>query len=198
MSPHDREFELLLQRVRQGEEAAVTEFCRTFERHIRREVRMLLTEPRLRQVHSISDVCQSVLFSLLVRLAAGQYDLARPEDLLGLLQIMTENKVRQIARHERAQRRDIRRVSDRSEEELAQLENGKPSPSSVFANRDLMEKIVRELPPELRHIPERRAHGETWAELAAPLGLQADALRRRYERALDDLLERLDPETRDP
>ena len=44
------------------------------------------------------------------RVAAGQFDLEQPENVLKLLATMARNKVRQVARREQAKRRDNRRV----------------------------------------------------------------------------------------
>ncbi len=55
------------------------------------------------------DICQPVLGSFLVRVASGQFELNRPEELIGLLMKMTRNTVVRQVRRLRAQRRDDRR-----------------------------------------------------------------------------------------
>ena len=48
---------------------------------------------RLRRVLDSVDVCQSVLANFFVRVAAGQFDLDQPEQLLRLLATMARNRI---------------------------------------------------------------------------------------------------------
>src|SRR5436309_12071378 len=107
----DTSFQDLMRRVRAGEERAATELVRQFEPEIRRAVRVRLTDPRLRRVLDSLDVCQSVLGNFFVRVASGQLELDRPENLLRLLVTMAKNKVLDHARRQQAACRDQRRVA---------------------------------------------------------------------------------------
>ncbi|MBI3466204.1 MAG: hypothetical protein HY000_24585 [Planctomycetes bacterium] len=53
-------FREMIRRVRAGDEDAATELVRQYEPEIRREVRMRLTDPRLRRGIESVDICQSV------------------------------------------------------------------------------------------------------------------------------------------
>ena len=75
-SPSFAEF---MERVRAGDQQAAAELVRQYESLIRREVRLHLEDRRLCRVFDSMDVCQSVLGSFFLRVAAGQYDLERPE-----------------------------------------------------------------------------------------------------------------------
>src|SRR6516164_3899598 len=104
----DSTFTEFLGRVRAGDEQAAAALVRRYESAVRVEVRMRLADSRLRRVFDTMDLCQSVLASFLLRAAAGQYDLERPEQLVRLLVAMARNKVAYQARRQRAQRRDQR------------------------------------------------------------------------------------------
>ena len=91
--PEEEEFLELLARVRAGDERAAEELVRCYEPLIRFEVRLRLTDPRVCRLFDSIDVCQSVLSSFFVRAAAGQYELDRPQQLVGLLVTMARNKV---------------------------------------------------------------------------------------------------------
>ena len=87
------------------------------------------------------DVCQSVLKSFFVRSAAGQYDLADPGQLVGLLVSMARNKLASAARREHRQKRDNRRIV--KGDALAVVASADPSPSRVMAGRELLDEVRR-------------------------------------------------------
>ena len=95
----------LLGRLRAGDPAAAAEVVRRYETAIRVAVRARLTDPALRRQFDSMDVCQSVFLSFYVRASAGQYELDRPEDLVGLLVRMALNKLASQARYHRRERR---------------------------------------------------------------------------------------------
>src|SRR3954452_1670397 len=98
-----------LGRIRAGDEQAAAELVRRYESAVRIEIRMRLADSRLRRGLDTMDICQSVLGRFFLRVAAGQYDLERPEQLVRLLAAIARNKVAYQARRQQAQRRDLRR-----------------------------------------------------------------------------------------
>jgi RNA polymerase sigma factor (sigma-70 family) len=180
----DSTFEDFLRRVRAGDEQAAAELVRRYESAIRVEVRVHLADSRLRRVLDSMDLCQSVLASFFIRVAAGQYDLERPEQLVRLLVTIARNKVANQARRQQAQRRDQRRdvEADRPGHEPAGAE---PSPSRVVSGRELLAELRRRLTPAELRVADLRAEGRAWAEIAAALGGTAQARRKQLARALD-------------
>ena len=81
-------------RIRAGDEQAAAELVRRFEPEIRLEVRTWL-----RRVFDSMDVCQSVLTNFFLRVAAGDFDLERPERLAALLAGIARNKLPEHVRH---------------------------------------------------------------------------------------------------
>jgi RNA polymerase sigma-70 factor (ECF subfamily) len=179
----DSDFCQLLGRVRAGDASAAEELVRRYEPAIRRVVRLRLTDPRLRRVFDSLDICQSVLANFFVRVAGGQFELERSEDLLRLLATMARNKVLSHARQQQAQRRDRRRLGGAAA--LATLADRQPSPSQVLSLQELAEQMRRRLSVEERYLMEQRALGREWTAIAAELGQSAEALRKQLARALD-------------
>jgi RNA polymerase sigma-70 factor (ECF subfamily) len=173
-----------VRRIRSGDAQAAEELVRRYEQAIRSEVRMRLNDPRLSRVFDSMDICQSVFSSFFLRVACGQYDLDRPDQLLKLLVAMAHNKVAFQARRHRAQRRDQRRevALVKGEGEPTQPS---PSPSRVVAGKELLQTFLGRLSAEERQLADRRASGREWADIAAELGGTAQARRKQLSRAAD-------------
>jgi RNA polymerase sigma-70 factor (ECF subfamily) len=185
------DFRELIRRVRAGDPAAAAELVRGYEKEVRRAIRVKLTDPQLRRTFDSMDVCQSVLGNFFVRAAAGQFDLDRPEELVRLLLTMARNKLRDKARHDRAERRDGRRVESGSPELLAATADPRETPSQEVAGRELLEEARRLLSDEERFLAGERARGRSWPEIAAAVGGDPEALRKQLARAMDRVLGRL-------
>jgi RNA polymerase sigma factor (sigma-70 family) len=179
----------LLDRIRAGDGAAAADLVRRYEPEIRRAIRVKLTDPRLRRLLDSLDVCQSVLGNFFVRVAAGQFDLDNPQQLLALLVTMARNKVLDHARRQQADRRDQRRLGGPLA--LEQVAGREANPSRIVAGRELLEMVQVRLSAEERDLAEQRAQGRDWAALAAERGVSAEALRKRLTRALDRVAQEL-------
>jgi RNA polymerase sigma factor (sigma-70 family) len=180
----DQAFADLIRRVRSGDERAAAEIVKQYEPEIRREVRVRLHDPRLRRVLDSMDISQSVFGSFFVRVASGQFELNRPDELIRLLITMTRNKVVGQVRRARAQRRDDRRNDANDSEELETLCDG-PNPSEIVARAELLQAFRDRLTPEERIMVDRRSEGREWSEIAAELGGSANARRKQFDRATD-------------
>ena len=182
MSP-DPSFEELIRRVGSGDEQAAVSLVRDFEPVIRRVLRARLRNACTRREFDSIDICQSVLATFFVRVAAGEYDLKEPDDLIKLLLTMTRNKLAEKMRHQHRLRRDSRRTVGGVEElALAGLE---PTPSRVIASKELLEQARLRLSEEERQLVELRGLGLSWEEVAASLGGTAGGRRNQLARALD-------------
>ena len=117
-------FQVLLARVRRGDQDAAAELVRTYGPVLQRMIRVRLADPRLRRLHGDSDIFQSVMGSFFVRAALGQYEITGPEDLLRLLAVMVRNKVA-----DKARRRDVAREGAPLDDVVAP--SPEPDPLSV-------------------------------------------------------------------
>jgi RNA polymerase sigma-70 factor (ECF subfamily) len=179
-----------IRRIRAGDAAAAVELVRRYEAVVRLEVRVRLSDPRLRRVFDSLDICQSVMASFFVRAAAGQYDLEQPNDLVKLLVAMARRKLAFQARKQRARRRDHRRLQAVSPDVL-EAAAAEPSPSAEVAGRELLDAFRQRLTDEERQLAELRAQGRRWDDIAAALGGTAQARRKQLERAVQRVLRQL-------
>jgi RNA polymerase sigma factor (sigma-70 family) len=180
----------LIRRVKNGEAAAVEALLRQYEPTVRRAIRVRMVNPALRRTVDSMDLCQSVMGSFFVRAALGQYDLASPEQLVGLLVRLARNKVANAARHERAQRRDHRRLSTDGSA-VDHVAASQETPSQIVADAELLAKFRARLDERERYLAEQRALGREWNELAGELGTGAEALRKQLTRGVDRVAQEL-------
>lgn len=183
----DNSFRDLLRRVRERDEQAAAELVRRYEPAIRLAVRVRLTDPRLRRLIDSMDICQSVLANFFVRVASGQFELERSEQLVKLLVTMARNHLVNKALAHRAARRDHRRQQTGE----AEVADPGPSPSELVANQELLHEFRRRLTEEERHVADQRALGRAWADIAAEVGDKPDALRIRFGRAMNRVVRAL-------
>jgi RNA polymerase sigma-70 factor (ECF subfamily) len=177
-------FRELLDRARRRDEQAAAELVRRYGPALRVAVRARLGDRGLRRLMDSVDVYQSVLADFFARAATGQFELERPEQLVGLLAAMARNRLINLTAKHNAARRDKRRLEPVAADEVA-LAGGEPTPSRVVAGRELLGEVLGRLTDEERQLAEERAGGRAWAEIAAERGAQPNALRMRLARALD-------------
>ena len=66
-----------------------------------------------------------------------------------------------------------------------QIPTSESTPSSIVANRELLEECRARLSDEERQIVELRTSGMSWSEIAERLGVTSDAVRMRFSRSVD-------------
>jgi RNA polymerase sigma-70 factor (ECF subfamily) len=162
-----------VRRVRAGDGEAAAELVRAYEPLIRREVRLHLEDPRLGRLFDSMDVCQSVLGSFFLRVAAGQYDLERPENLARLLVTMARHKLASAARGQRRQRRDQRRVAADGNERLAGVADPRQGPGSAVAGAELLRRFREGLSEEEARLVDHAGRGAGVGRRRGPHGRHA-------------------------
>ena len=180
----------LLRRVRAGDAAAAEELVRSYEPHIHRAVRLHLRDAWLRRALDSTDVCQSVLASFFLRAASGQYELERPEQLARLLMTIARNKIATQARRPQVVRREEYDFTEAGGEQRGAAAR-EASPSEYVAGKDLLEEVRRRLTREERHLVEQRVLGRGWEAIAAELGADPEAVRKKHARALSRVARQL-------
>ena len=176
-------FPELLSGLRAGDRAAIGEFVSAYEPFIRRTIRLRLVRTSLQAAADSADVCQSVLGTVLIRLAAGEYELDSRQDLEKLLFAITRKKFAAMARHESADRRDRRRTRSLGSSEDFAGDSGM-EPSRMIDARDLLDEVQRRLTDEERPLFRLRQHGHSWDSIVERVGGSAALLRKRLSRAL--------------
>jgi RNA polymerase sigma factor (sigma-70 family) len=190
MSEDDR-FEDLIDRIREGDGDAAAKLVRLYEMTVRRMVRVRLGKSSLRLLMDSTDFCQSVLGNFFVRVAAGQFDLDTPADLLKLLAIMVRNRIADEARKQNARRRGGEHAEERGDDVLATVVDRRPGPSQTAAFREQLQALLALLPCKERHLAELRAAGCDWPSIAATQGSSPETLRKRLARAVKRAAKRL-------
>ncbi len=177
-------FAELVGRVRGGDSQAAAELLRQYEPHIRRMIRVRLTDPSLRRQMDSVDICQSVMGDFFVRAALGQFEVDTPEQLIKLLATMARNRLIKHVHKQQAAKRDIRRLGPITADELQVAGSAQP-PSQIVAGEELLRVFRDRLTTEDRYLADQRAQGRAWSELAQELGGNADALRIRFTRVVN-------------
>ena len=181
--PDDAEsFENLVSRLRRGDETAAAMMVREFEPEVRRFVRSRLFTSSIRRLVDSLDVSQSVFARFFVQLEADEIEIPNEGQLRGLLLTMAQNKVRDVARREHAQKRDARRIVT---DEFDGVPDRADSPSQQVANAEILTALQNRLSQEERHLVELRMAGTPWETIADEEQSTPEALRKRMSRAID-------------
>ncbi len=177
----------LVARARGGDPEATRTLVDRYQGAIRREVRFAILDGRLRRLLEETDVLQSVLGRFFLDLGAGRYDFEGPEQMGGLLREMVRAKVADRARYWKAARRDFRRNVEPGPgpSPIFEPASAEPSPSRQVSDAEFLAEFERRLTDQERAILALRRQGAGWPEVAAALEGGAEALRKRFERALD-------------
>jgi RNA polymerase sigma-70 factor (ECF subfamily) len=176
----------LLRRFQGGEQAAATELYR---RYADRLLRLAAgqTSPDVAARADAEDIVQSVFRTFFRRAALGEYDLPDGDELWKLFLVIGLNKVRAVAGHHKAAKRDVRQTAggpafDKAAERLA---------ADDAAGMDLLRMTIDELlaplPAGHRQIVELRVAGHEVADIAARVG----RAKRSVERILQEFRNRL-------
>ena len=170
-------------RIRAGDADAAAELVKRFERPVRVAVRARLTDVRLRRQFDSMDVVQSVLGSFFTRMTDGQFDLENPQQLVGLLMKMAQNKLLMQVRRHKQKRRDVTRTETGSDN-APPIPDRDPGPERQAIGRELLQLLYDRLTDDERDLAIRRAGGQQWTEIAAELGGTPQGHRMKLRRAV--------------
>jgi DNA-directed RNA polymerase specialized sigma24 family protein len=188
MAGDDLSFSELVERARRGDQDAARWLVERYESAVRRQVRFSLMSNRLKRVLDETDVCQSVIGQFFVGLWSGRFELEGPEQLVALLREMVRNKLTDQARYWNAARRDYHRNVGQLDDDAPKAEppSAEPSPSRIVAGAELLAEFEGRLSDDERAMLALRRQGKSWAEVSDALSAPgAQAVRKRYERAVD-------------
>lgn len=176
-------FALWIARIRAGDADAATELVKRFERPVRVAVRARLTDVRLRRQFDSMDVVQSVMVSFFARMTDGQFDLDNPQQLVGLLMKMAQNKLLMQVRRHKQKRRDVTRT-EAGGDDAPPVAATDPGPERQAIGRELLRVLYDRLTDDERDLAIRRAGGQQWTEIAADLGGTPQGHRMKLSRAV--------------
>jgi len=186
-------FAELVNRAGRGEREAARWLIERYESAIRRQVRFTLMDNKLRRVLEETDICQSVMGQFFNGLGAGRFVLDGPEQLVGLLKQMVRNKITDQARYWRAGCRDyLRNITHGDSVDPIEPMSPEPAPSRVVEDNDFLAEFESRLSDWERMIFAFRRQGMSWPEIASRTEGGSEAIRKRFERALDRVGRTLD------
>ncbi|QDU35954.1 ECF sigma factor [Maioricimonas rarisocia] len=182
----------LVEAIRAGEAGAAEELVTRYEPEVRAEVRQRLRRGRIRRMIDSDDVCQSIFASLLVRLSNGQFDIDDRRDLERLFARIVRNKVNLQFRRHLAARRDVRRLRSLDTQGAADDVPGtESSPSEAMGLAEMVARAREQLSDEELQVAAWRKAGDSWEVIGQRLETSADAARKRFERAIQRVTDRV-------
>ena len=170
-----------LSRLRARDERAARELVETFGPQLRRIARFQLGRTGLQRCLESTDVCQSVLAAFFQRVAAEEFELDTPEQVLSLLKVMIRNCVYDKSDYFRAARRDVGRMHARTVESIGAISDD-PRASVVVSAGEIRTRIRALLSDHENWLLEQREAGRTWPEISSECGASSDALRKQFGR----------------
>ncbi len=177
------QFQEMMKLVRTGDAHAITNFVSVYEPFIRRTIRFRLARASLQAAADSVDVSQSVFGSLLIRLVAGEYEIASEQDLNKLLYSMATNKFLALQRRELAMRRD-RRQTVSLDQCVEIADNRQLSAERTTSITELLAKFELSLELDEQELYRLRKQGLSWGAIGEQINESPIVLRKRLSRAV--------------
>ncbi|CAN5529860.1 hypothetical protein BH11PLA2_BH11PLA2_50320 [soil metagenome] len=179
------EFADLLTKAGQGDIAAQHALVKQYEPKVRMVARVLLG-PALRPYLESGDLTQSVHKSIIVGLRENKFEIAGPDQLIGLALTVLRRKAAKHWRHLQRQQRlsgdKSLRSTDGLTDVLTALSSGGQDPAAEAQFRDQLEALCEHLDDTEKRVIDLRLEGYNLAEIADMTGVNRVALRVRMTR----------------
>jgi RNA polymerase sigma factor (sigma-70 family) len=180
----DTEFAAFLAALRRGDAQAGETLDRVYSPILRRVIRPWLASNQLRPASDTADLCQAVLWKIIVCLREGRYpDVQTHAHLRNLLCRMARNAFYDLHRKEqRGKRGDGAPGPTLPGPEETNLADSASSPSQHVAREELIAQFRQRLSEQARQVHDWREAGWGWAQIGAALGQPANTVRIRFNR----------------
>lgn len=183
----------LLRRLRGGENDAATELFLRYAGRVRALAATQTSTDVQRRVDP-DDIVQSVFRTFFRRATAGQYDIPAGDELWKLFLVIGLNKVRAVAAHHKAAKRDVRLTAGGGEFDRAADTAVAEDEMALTVLRLTIDEVLEPLPADHREMIELRIAGLEVSEIAAQVG----RAKRSVERVLQSFRTKLDGLIHDP
>jgi RNA polymerase sigma factor (sigma-70 family) len=179
---HD-DFAQVFERARAGDQEAISQLVSDFESELRIIARNRLG-PALRPYLDSMDLVVSVQKSLLKGIRQDRFDVSSRERLMGLVVVMLRRKVARYWRRHRQQVRNEQTESVGGElvDIILSLSDTQEDPVQQVSHREQIDGVLRRLDPVERELIKLRLEGNSTADAARALNVDADVLRVRLSR----------------
>ncbi|MCA9260740.1 MAG: RNA polymerase sigma factor [Planctomycetales bacterium] len=176
----------LLRRFKAGSQDAATELYVRYAKRLHALARAQ-TGDQLASRFDPEDVVQSVFRTFFRRAVESGYEAPAGEELWQLLLVMALNKIRSLATHHRAQKRDVSRTSGaESLQQFVSVEDG-DAELAYKTMKMVIEELVSSLPSPQDQIVSMRIEGYELQEIAE----RTQRSKRTVERTLQQFRSRL-------
>jgi RNA polymerase sigma factor (sigma-70 family) len=183
MTDQHRDFELLMQQLRQGTPEATRRLVEEYGEHILRAVRRRLCHEMRNQFDS-TDFVQDVWASFCA-VPPERYTFEQPADLIRYLAGMAGNKVARAYRRrfftQKTGGNRTRSLDGSAALEALNLAGGEPPQSQVVMDREQVERLFRDQPPQAQRILFLLHNGYKQQDIARELGVNVRTVRRLME-----------------
>jgi RNA polymerase sigma factor (sigma-70 family) len=176
----------LVRRFQSGDEDAATALYKRYARRLQR-LAQRNTGTGLASRFDADDVVQSVFRTFFRRVQKGFYDLPAGGELWQLLLVISLNKIRSLAVHHRAQKRDVGTTVSPDVQVLSQIAGDDSDALALRSLQLVIGEVLGDLPEIQQRIIVRRIEGCQVEEIAAETGRS----KRTVERVLQNFRERL-------
>jgi RNA polymerase sigma-70 factor, ECF subfamily len=173
----------LLRRFKTGEEDAATEL---YKRYANRLIQLANARvmPGLKRRIDPEDIVQSVFRTFFRRASLGQYEVPRGQEIWKLFLVIGLNKIREVADHHHAAKRDLRRTTGGDAIE----DQGEGDSDIALATlRMTIDELLTPLSKSYREIVELRIEQHEVAEIAK----RTNRSKRSVERILHEFQQKL-------
>ena len=165
----------LLDRLRNGDDAAGERLFRAYEPYLRKVARRQLPR-QLRSKFDSLDVVQSAWAHFLEKLGKADWHFAGPAQLRAFLATVTRNRLTDRVRHFHAALGRERPLDER--EVVDRTASRQPRPSELARADDLWERMLALCPPEHHDVLRLKRQGLRLDDIAARTGLHEGSVRR--------------------
>ena len=176
----------LLRRFQVGDQSAATEM---FHRYAGRLLRLAEanTASDVAVRNDADDIVQSVFRTFFRRAAIGEYELPAGDVLWKLFLVIGLNKVRAVAAHNRAAKRDVRKTIAGLATDGPMMDAVQNDDTSLIVLQETIEEILAPLKLDQREMIELRIAGYEIAEIAT----RTQRAKRSVERILQEFRAKL-------
>jgi len=172
----------LLDQWRAGDQSAATDIYQRYEKRLLRLVDHRMGRHLQARVDP-EDVMLSVLDTVLVRIAKGQYSVSPAGTLWNLLQFVANNKIRKQAEFHGAGKRDVQQeIGGNADEMFQSLSSDGPGTDDAALLADELARIRERLSPADFEILDLRLQGLGNPDIAERLGCARQTVRYKANR----------------
>jgi RNA polymerase sigma-70 factor, ECF subfamily len=171
----------LLRRFRSGEQDAAAALYARYVQKVQ-QVAKNLTSPALAPRLDADDVVQSVFRTFFRRASEGQYEVPDGAELWNLLHVISLNKIRSLATHHRAAKRNVANTTEWDDSHSTHDDE-----VSLLVLKMIIDQTLDSLPADQQRMVQLRIEGHTVADIA----VATQRSKRSVERLLQEFRTRL-------